>query len=188
MKNCLYIHGAFSAFKPDSPKVLALKERFNVYGVSYSMEDSFLSIRNMLVEKCKLYNIDFVVGTSLGGLFAAEINKVLNTPAVLLNPCIEAKKTLSDFAKDNPECMNFTTGKPEHLSVSDANLYPEMAYLSSSCLVFLGLKDQLIDANKSKEIAKDKVFDVITNENEDHFWDSFNENDKIENFLNIYNK
>lgn len=182
MKKAMYIHGAFSAFKPDSEKVKGLKKNFEVVGMSYTMEDSFDLTLAKLKEFAKHSNVDFVVGTSLGGLFAAELNKELGLPAVLINPCVEPKMSLSTITGNQ---TNFATGKKELFTEALANTYPDISSFSNSCLVCLGMKDDLIDAKKTIELATDYVFDFIINEDEDHYWEFFEENKRIKDFLSF---
>lgn len=180
MKKCAYIHGAFSAFKPNSEKVKGLKKEYEVVGISYSMENRFEDNLNMLVDFCKKENVDFVVGTSLGGLYSAEINKILDIPAVLINPCIEPVMSLSKIVGTQ---KNFTTGQDEVFTQELADEYPKLSHFSRNMLICLGMKDELIDSNRTLEIAREHTEWFVIDDNEDHYWEFWEQNKVIEKFL-----
>lgn len=179
MKKVCYIHGAFSAFKPDSEKVKGLEKDFKVVGTSYSMENSFEENLKKLSDFCVEESVDFVVGTSLGGLYAAEINNVLDLPAVMINPCVEPQMSLSTIIGTQ---QNFATGKAEELTKKNVLTYPSMAAISRDCLIFVGMKDDLINSEKTIKLYGE-VAKVFSDKDADHYWEFFMENEKIINHL-----
>lgn len=179
MKKVLYIHGAFSAFKEDSEKVIGLKKDFKVIGVNYDMETSYLKNLEMMTSFCKDNSIDFVVGTSLGALYSCQISKALNIPAVMINPCIEPTMSLKKIIGKQ---KNFTTNKEETLTPEIVESYPNIADVTNKCLIFVGLKDDLIDAERTVELFNEKT-NIVINKNEDHYWEFFFENKNIKDFL-----
>ena len=180
MKKILYIHGAFSAFKPESFKVMNLSKRFNVHGVSYSMETDFPTNLHEFITYCIEHNIEAVVGTSLGGLYATEISKILNIPSILINPCIEAKRLLLTIVGNQ---INFTTGKNENFTSELANTYPELASLNENCFAFIGLKDTIINPESTISHCEDHFVKYFL-ANEDHYWEFFDFNDEIKKIIN----
>lgn len=179
MKKILYVHGAFSAFKQESPKVKALSKNFEVFGINYSMENTFFYNLKIIESFCFENEIDFIVGTSLGGLFATEVGSILNIPSVLINPCVEPIMSLSTIIGEQ---KNYTTGLNETLTKELVETYPDLATVSVDTLIFLGMKDDLIDSMKTKELFEDKAT-IFTDEKEDHYWETFNENEIIEFFM-----
>lgn len=175
----LYIHGAFSAFKPESEKVKNLQKAFDVVGASYSMESTFDENKDMLVEFCRTNDVDFIVGTSLGGLYASEVSAELSIPAVMINPCVEPAMSLGTIIGTH---KNFTTGIEETLTQEIVNTFPTAANVSSNCIIFVGMKDTLIDSQKTIDLYG-TITKVVANESEDHYWEFFNENDAIKNHL-----
>ncbi|CAH7418528.1 hypothetical protein VCHA53O466_50352 [Vibrio chagasii] len=175
MKKTMYIHGAFSAFKPDSQKVLNLKKAFDVVGCSYSMEDDFNHNREILIQFARDNNVDFIVGTSLGGLYASEVGNELSLPSVLINPCVEPVMSLSTIIG---EMTNFATGKKEILTQELVNTFPIKAKLTRRSLVFVGLQDELIDAQRTYDMYSEKT-SVLLNYEEDHYWEDFEFNEGI---------
>lgn len=182
MKKAFYIHGAFSAFKPDSEKVKGLKESFEVVGLSYSIEDPFEVTLKKMTNFCIDNEVDFVVGTSLGGLYASEISRVLGLPSIMINPCVEPQMSLSTIVGTQ---KNFTTGKDETLTKELIHGYPNMAATDRSCLIFLGMKDELINNEKTFNLYS-KSSPIFKNENEDHYWEFFNENEKIKKHIALF--
>lgn len=182
MKKVCYIHGAFSAFSPESEKVQALQERFEVVGISYSVENTFDENLKLLTDFCDKEEVDFVVGTSLGGLYAAEINHKLGLPAIMINPCVEPQMSLSTIIGEH---QNFATGKIEKLTESIVKTYPNLAAVSESCLIFVGLKDDLIDNTKTISMYNSTT-KVIADEEADHYWQDFNKNEEIEKHVKRY--
>lgn len=179
MKKVLYIHGAFSAFKPDSEKVKGLSKKFDVIGINYSMEDTFQETLKNIRNLCIKENVDFVVGTSLGGLYAGEINNVLGLPAVMINPCVEPQMSLSTIIGTQ---KNWTTGKEEVFTKQLVATYPSMAAVERNCLIFVGMKDDLIDSAKTIKLYSERC-QVIRNEEEDHYWEFFEENEIIKKLI-----
>lgn len=178
-KKILYIHGAFSAYKPESNKVICLSNIFEVHGISYSMEDSFIDNIEMMEKYCLEKGIEFVAGTSMGGLYAAELTLRLNLKSILINPCVEPHLSLMTIVGEH---TNFATGKKETLLEDIVYTYPEKAKITSNSIIFVGLKDELINPLKTIELYKNKS--KIVQRNEDHYWEFFNEVEEIRNFIN----
>ena len=53
-----------------------------------------LAILNELSDICVNQNVDMIVGTSLGGLFASSLAINLNKPLILINPCFQPEIVL----------------------------------------------------------------------------------------------
>ncbi len=179
-KKIIYIHGAFSAYKPNSEKVVALKQEFEVCGVNYSMEKTFEENLNSITNLCLSENADAIIGTSLGGLYAAEASSLLGVPAILINPCVEPVKSLSTIIGEQ---KNFTTGEVEVFTQELVNSFPNIATINSNMLVCVGLKDDLIDANITIVMAQDNNASVIQNSDADHYWEMFEHNKEISSFI-----
>lgn len=180
MKKALYIHGAFSAYKPESEKVVALQKSFIVIGFSYSMEKSFNDNLDDLTQFAIDQKVDFIVGTSLGGLYASWIAHQLDLPSILINPCVDPTGTINMLIG---EYTNFTTGKIEKFTQTLADSFPKENLINKLSLVCVGLKDDIIDPLKTIDIAKLAGATIISNPNEDHYWEFFEENKAIQSFI-----
>ena len=181
MKKVMYIHGAFSAFKPNSEKVKGLSKNYNVVGLSYSMEKDFNENKKEIVDFCKKENVDFVVGTSLGGLYASVVSSELCIPAILINPCVEPVKSLSTIVGKQ---KNFTTGQDEEFTQELANSFPEKAPLNANMFVFVGLKDNLISPEITIKMADSSRSKIFVSKEDDHYWEFFEYNKLIDGFVN----
>ena len=171
----LYIHGAFSAFKRESLKVKNLEKEFEVVGFDYSMEQSFTHNSASLIGFCIDNDIDGVIGTSLGGLYAAEIGNATYIPSVLINPCLEPYMSLSTIIGTT---SNFATGKEEVFTQELVNTFPKKVVVSPRTLVFVGMGDELIDHNRTIELSAESA-GVIRDYEADHYWDDFEQNKLI---------
>jgi predicted esterase YcpF (UPF0227 family) len=180
MKKALYIHGAFSAFKPLSEKVIALEKEFNIVGFNYCMETSFDDNISNLEKFCIEQKVDFIIGVSLGGLYASHLAHRLMLPSVLINPCVDPSGTLHIIIG---EYTNYTTGKNETFTQSLADTFPSEHLINDNSLIFVGLKDDVINPHKTVEIASLAGAKVISNEQADHYWELFQENNTIKNFV-----
>jgi len=180
MKKVMYIHGAFSAFKVDSPKVVALSKRFEVCGINYDMEKPYKENVRILIDFATKECVDFIVGTSLGGLYAAEVSLSMGIAGILINPSVEPYDTLPRYIGEH---TNFVTGDKISFTKELAESFPKNIRLHSHHLTFLGMKDELIDAEKTKQIVLKNNCEYVADENADHRWELFDFNEKIENFI-----
>lgn len=185
MKKILYIHGSFSAFKPNSEKVKALSKQFEVFGLSYSMETPFSQIVDMFVSFCRENKIEAVVGTSLGGLFAAEVGSLLSIPSMLINPSIEPLSTLPRIVGTQ---KNYTTDKMETFTQELAESYPENIKLTDRCIVAVGLKDTVINPLKTISLSEGVVHSIVVDENADHYWEFFEANEELISLMDVDSK
>lgn len=96
-KSILYCHGFASNFDPDKPKIRALERVAPVRGatVDYTRDpqDAFRAHADQLLEA----ENPLIVGTSLGGFFAAWIGSELNLPFVAINPAIRPGRSLRAY-------------------------------------------------------------------------------------------
>lgn len=180
----LYIHGAFSAFRRDSSKVQNLEKEFEVIGFNYSMECSFSENKAAISEFCVENKVDGIVGASLGGLYAAEVGKELSIPAILINPCVEPVMSLSTIVGTT---SNYATGKDETLTQEQVNTYPKKTAITPLCLVFVGMMDTLIDPVRTSELSAGS-YGVVYGHEADHYWDDFEQNKLIKEYLNEFER
>lgn len=180
MKKAIYIHGAFSAYDEQSDKVINLKKEFEVVGVSYSMEETFQENIDKFKELAIKENVDFAIGTSLGGLYAAELSHCLNIKGVLVNPCIEPQNILHKIIGNQ---KNYSTGNNENFTkeLSETFYNP---ILNEDLMIFVGMNDNIISPQRTIDIAKKNNIEIHIDKDADHRWQFFEENNKIMQFLN----
>jgi predicted esterase YcpF (UPF0227 family) len=124
--------------------------------------------------------VDFIVGTSLGGLYAAEVSFHMSLPAILINPSVEPYDTLPIYIGEH---NNFVTGDKILFTKELAESYPKNILLYNNHLIFLAMKDELIDAERTKQILFKNNYEYVTDNNADHRWECFEFNEKIEDFI-----
>ena len=92
-----YLHGWKSSFDPIGIKVKTLEKIDDIIPVNYDSEASYSAcmskLRSILVKNGDDLKL---VGTSLGGFYAAHLSAKFSIPAVLINPAVSPY----DFIKD----------------------------------------------------------------------------------------
>lgn len=180
----LYIHGAFSAFNRESLKVQNLEKEFEVVGFNYSMEQTFPYNRAVMTKFCVENEIDCVVGTSLGGLYATEVGRMAAIPSVLINPCLEPFMSLSTIVGTT---SNYATGKEESFTQELVNTFPKKVAATPRSLVFVGMNDVLIDHKRTIELSADSA-GVVRDYEADHYWDDFEQNKLIRDHISKFRR
>lgn len=99
MTKYVYIHGFNSAFSRENPKIAQLETIGEVIGVTYDTLASYEVARAEIIAQLPDELFDVVlIGTSLGGFWAADIGRELGLPAVLINPSTNPGVTLERYA------------------------------------------------------------------------------------------
>lgn len=135
----IYLHG-YQGFVTEE-KQNFLNDFGDIYApfIDYEMEPDILF---KLVDKFKNQKIDFVSGTSLGGILGYYLAKILNVPCLLFNPAVIAINQIKDLIPEN--------------QISDK--YNKLTY------VVVGLKDEVVDPFKQIDFYEDKPYTVIIKE------------------------
>lgn len=158
MTTVIYLHGFNSAFDPNSRKVQLLEQIGSVVGITYDTTASYDQIFKYLRKEIRELNLDLhetlIVGTSLGGFWAAEIGQNLNVPSVIINPCYDPTNMLSKYVGSN---TNHITGEVKIFTLE--NLLSYNYYETYDCvyggylsLVLLDMGDDVIDSYETKEL------------------------------------
>jgi predicted esterase YcpF (UPF0227 family) len=93
----IYLHGFNSGYDSEHAKIKTLEGIGKVSGVTY---DTYGTHQDILahLKSCINHSDDLVmIGTSLGGYWAAEIATHLKVPAVIINPCHDPKTMLQKY-------------------------------------------------------------------------------------------
>lgn len=155
MTNIVYLHGFNSAFDPENEKVKALSAIGTVSGISYNSYGTYQEIYDYLVSKLSDSDQDdtVIVGTSLGGFWAAEMGSKLGIPSVIINPCYDPTDMLQKYI--GPQ-VNHQTGIVQTFELSSVLSYKN--YKTYDCnflyypLVLLDMGDTVIDSSKTREL------------------------------------
>lgn len=151
----VYLHGFNSAFDPESNKVNALQTIGTVMGITYDSTDSYQNICRYLTAQLSIFDRDdtIIVGTSLGGFWAAEMGFKLNLPSVIINPCYDPTNMLKKYV--GPQ-INFKTGEKKELTLDSVLSYMHCKTYDSDYrylpLVLLDLGDEVIDSKATRDL------------------------------------
>ena len=109
MATFVYIHGFNSAFTTANPKVAALATIGTVVGVTYDTLNTHDGCLDEIIAQLPADLTDVIlVGTSLGGYYAATVAAMLGLPSVLINPSTIPGVSLSKYRGQSH--TNYLTG------------------------------------------------------------------------------
>jgi hypothetical protein len=123
MVNLIYIHGLYSSPRMDK---LAVLERFSdrLYApyLNYEKDDSIFT---NLLSACNSQEINYVVGSSAGGLMGYWLAKHIGCPALLFNPALNSKHHRLDIfpPEEKPSSKNYFLNII--LGVKDEQIIPQ---------------------------------------------------------------
>jgi hypothetical protein len=147
----LYIHGFASKFDVANEKVVGLKSLGEVVGITVDYTRPWIDVFNLLASTAMHERVDLIVGTSLGGYWAAEIGEHFGIPFVALNPSIEPSVTLKRYEGKNVSY----TGDEYELSSSVIDSYANRDFaVSGSGLVILDAADEVLDSDRTKRLLE----------------------------------
>ena len=105
-----------------------------------------------------------IIGSSMGGYYAAVISVLKCYHCVLFNPVINPKKTLSKFKGLN---RNFATGQTYELTDDLINSYSFSGKLNEHGIpryIVLGRRDTVLNYREAEEFYRGCSYTVITDE------------------------
>ena len=162
-----YCHGFASCFEPTKEKVTALSTLAPVQGltVDYTLSPGF--VFRSYAEAITLTRCTLLVGTSLGGFFAAWLGSELGLPFVAINPAIAPSRSLRKYI-----------GAGRTFFETDYLLRPEVvdAYmvlpfrLDGHGLIALDLGDEVINSSET-QTSVGSTLPVLTFEGGSHRFD-----------------
>lgn len=145
----IYLHG-YQGFVTDEKKSI-LSSIGDVYApkIDYDLQPTIL---HHLYKEFKEEKLDFVSGTSLGGILSYHLALLLEVPCLLLNPAVTALSQIKPFIPE--EAFRLTAQK--------------------DVVVVVGMKDDIVDPNLQInyfEDLKEKSSNVWIKKNEEltHF-------------------
>lgn len=162
----LYIHGFASC--GDSNKTRILKEHFGkdeVLAPDIPVDpDEAMAFLRTLIEQG---NVKMIVGSSLGGYYAAYLSSLYDTVMVLINPSTRPYETLAAFVGSNRRWCDGSpfVWKPSYL---DALKKYEISEVKKSPggVVLLQSGDEVLDYRIA--LQKYKALDVVVEEGGNH--------------------
>lgn len=115
----IYLHG-YNGYVTEEKKRF-LEDLGEIYA-PHIIYDEEADIVHQLYDKFKSTELDFVSGTSLGGILAYHLAILLNVPCLLLNPAVTAMDQIKSFIPIEAFNSNY----------------------NKDTLVIVGLKDQIV--------------------------------------------
>ena len=177
----LYLHGFGSGFNENSAKCKVLSKLGTIVGLDldYTNEKSEIlnTIKDFIYENT---DIEFIVGTSLGAYFAAEVGPTLGLPFVAINPAINPSDSLKAYVGSG---MTYT-GHKYYLPSSIVEQYTPFS-LHGCGLIILDEGDELFKSAETIDYIGDR-FSIKTFEGGSHRFDHMSESmEDIEIFIRI---
>jgi uncharacterized protein len=167
-----YLHGFNSAADPDSDKVRLLKSIGEVVLLSYDSFATYDQIMKSLVEANEPdldWTIPVIVGTSLGGFYAAELGKCWGLPCVMINPAWRPLDVLGP--QSGQTFTNYKTGEVRTLEKHVTDSYLGKSFDTNRYyfpLVLLDEGDELLDSQETSQQLSSMKCEVIMFEGGDH--------------------
>ena len=146
--NVLYIHGWGSRFDANSDKIAELSKVYKVFGVSIQYTDPLAKIQENLYNALVSFEVDFLVGTSMGGYMAHATGNRYSIPYVMINPAIDPAITLLKYVGSGLDHY----GSPYELTEAQCKTFPAISESNVPGLLLLDMDDDVIDANKTAQI------------------------------------
>ena len=176
----LYIHGFASC--GNSNKTKLLKKHFDdvlASDVPIDPDEAISFLQKLIVDN----EIDLIIGSSLGGFYAAYLAEKFQIKTVLLNPSTQPFITLAPYVGENEY---FCTGKK--FEWKKEHIVKLMSYaiadnsIKSPVLVLLQKGDEVLDYTKAEAVYKN--YELIVQEGGNHRFENLDEYiEKIKEFI-----
>lgn len=145
-RRIVYLHGFASRFDANKSKIIALATLLPIEGesVDYTCppSDAFDTFARLL----RKGPTPLIVGTSLGGFFAAWLGAELRLPFIAINPSIRPAVTLQRYIGDGTT----HSGTPFHLSAAVVAAYSALPFRTDGQgEVVLDAGDTVLDASET---------------------------------------
>lgn len=161
-----YIHGFGSQYDTQSLKIRTLETIGGIFGFDYDYTESIHHLTQIMGQQILDHQPDLLIGTSLGGYYAARLGSEYGVPFVALNPSIEPRRTLKRYQGHGKDWL----GKPYYLAPEEIDLYPPIS--KGGCgLVLLESGDEIIDAHESFRYLEDAYRVILFNKGDHRFSD-----------------
>lgn len=151
-QSVLYCHGFASSFDPDKPKVRELERVAPVRGVTVDYARPPVEAFNAHLDALKGAERPLIVGTSLGGFFAAWVGSELNLPFVAINPSIRPFRSLRAYLGEG--VTHF--GAPFLLTEEVVDAYRDLPFRTDGPgRVVLDMGDEVIRSQNTLDAVTD---------------------------------
>jgi predicted esterase YcpF (UPF0227 family) len=153
-KSIIYIGG----YNSSGSKANYYKENFNgstiAFTPNYDQEnpsDILRSIESAIETEISKGNQVEIIGSSTGGMTALMLFNKFNLPMFLINPLL-GREQFFDKSRSGP--------LGSHLD-EISNILKNQDYTNNKIVIFLGIKDELLDPNFTRNFAIEKNIELI---------------------------
>ncbi len=167
----LYIHGFASC--GDSNKTRLLKKHFdNVISpdIPVDPDEAISFLQKLIVDN----EVSLLIGSSLGGYYAAYLAEKFQIKTILLNPSTQPFLTLAPYIGEN---TFYCSGKSFEWTRTDINKLMSYAISKNSIkapvLVLLQKGDEVLDYTKAEEVFEE--YQMIVQEGGNHRFENLDE-------------
>ncbi|AUR85998.1 hypothetical protein NVP1081O_263 [Vibrio phage 1.081.O._10N.286.52.C2] len=169
--NILYLHGWGSHYDPTNEKIVELSKIGTVSGFTIDYCVDATVIESLLVKHVINAKIDLIVGTSLGGFWAASVGSVTGVPFVSINPALDPSTSLNHYIGNG-----ITYSGNEYLLTQDViDTYKLYDFDLYGCgLILLDKADKVVD-NVATQAKMDGHYEVEMFEGGSHRFEHMKE-------------
>ena len=154
VESIFYCHGFASHFDPQKQKIRFLARLAPVCGVTVDYTDPPERVFNVFSRTLGACSHPLVVGTSMGGYFAAWLGGEFGCPFISINPVISPSKSLRKYIGDGRTHF----GKHYTLTAEAVAAYADFPFrLDEKGLIVVDLEDEVIDAQMTISVVKDRT-------------------------------
>jgi len=150
----LYCHGWGSGFDPSKEKVRALAKVGPVDGITIDYTSHPQKAFERYAAQLKLRPEALVVGTSLGGFYAAWLGAELGHPFIAINPSIVPSRTLRSYIGKG---VNYL-GEPFELTEKIVMAYDTLSFrLDGKGTIVLDMADEVLSAQATLDFVSGRL-------------------------------
>lgn len=160
----LYCHGWGSNFDRSKKKIQELAKVLPVDGITVDYTAQPQEVLEIYAERLKLWPEAMVVGTSLGGFYAAWLGAEFDRPFIAINPSIVPGRTLRAHVGIGVSY----TGEPFELTEECVMAYEALSFrLDGQGTIVLDLADEVLSAQDTLSFVRGRL-PVVTFEGGSH--------------------
>ena len=167
----LYCHGWGSNFDPSKKKIRALAKALPVDGITVDYTSHPQKVFELHAAQLKLHPEALVVGTSLGGFYAAWLGAEFDRPFIAINPAIAPSRTLRAYVGVG---VNHA-GVPFELTEDCVMAYDALGFrLDGQGTIVLDMDDEVLSAQATLDFVCGRL-PVVAFEGGSHRFDHMTE-------------
>lgn len=176
-----YCHGWGSHFDPSKNKIRDLAKMRPVDGITVDYTLHPQVVFDRFAAELKRHQEAIVVGTSLGGFYAAWLGAEFDRPFIAINPSIIPSKTLQAYVGHGVSHV----GEPFELTEGCVTAYEALSFrLDGQGTIVLDMGDEILDAQATLDFVKGRL-PVVMFDGGSHRFDHMAE--LIENRPDLFN-